>query len=154
MLESGWADLAVMSGHVAQVFVEDVEWTAALTHLRRGLRAGGTLAFETRNPAARGWERWTRDKTLRVTSGDDGDHEFWHETVAVDLPRVTYATYVRGLGTGEESTDEETLAFREEATVRADLEAWGFVVEQIRGDWDGRPVTDASPELIVVATRT
>jgi SAM-dependent methyltransferase len=152
-LDSDWADLAVMSGHVAQVFVDDAEWRDVLAELRRGLRAGGGLAFETRNPTARGWERWTRRQTSRVVAGGEGEHEFWHELVSVDLPQVTYATYVRDLRTGEQSGDEETLTFRDEATLRADLQRAGFEVEHIHGDWDQSPVTSTSPELIVVATR-
>ena len=54
------ADLALMSGHVAQFFVTDDAWAAALTALHTALRPGGTLAFESRNPDNREWERWTR----------------------------------------------------------------------------------------------
>jgi SAM-dependent methyltransferase len=54
------ADLALMSGHVAQFFVTDDAWADALTALHAALRPGGTLAFESRNPDNREWERWTR----------------------------------------------------------------------------------------------
>src|SRR5579884_984396 len=49
------ADLAIMTGHVAQFFVRDDEWSSALAALRAALRTGGRLAFETRNPGARAW---------------------------------------------------------------------------------------------------
>ena len=51
------ADLAIMSGHVAQFFVDDDEWSDALAALHAALRPGGYLAFESRNPDAREWER-------------------------------------------------------------------------------------------------
>ena len=60
------ADLAIMSGHVAQFFVDDDEWSDALAALHAALRPGGHLAFESRNPDAREWERWTRDRVRTV----------------------------------------------------------------------------------------
>lgn len=47
------ADLAIMTGHVAQFFLTDDDWRAALASLQAALRPGGTLAFETRNPLVR-----------------------------------------------------------------------------------------------------
>jgi SAM-dependent methyltransferase len=46
--DPAWADLAIMTGHLAQVFVEEESWQGVLQHLNRALRVGGTLAFETR----------------------------------------------------------------------------------------------------------
>jgi len=151
--ETGSVDLAVMTGHVAQVFVEDEDWHAVLRHLHRALAPGGTLAFETRNPGARGWEVWTREATLRTVHTDAGSVEFWHETVEVDLPRVTYDTCTRNLGTGEESRTRNRLAFRDHDTVRASLSYAGFAIATEVGDWSKRPLTDASPEIVVVASR-
>jgi SAM-dependent methyltransferase len=45
------ADLATMTGNVAQVFVTSQEWAAALRAVRQALRPGGRLVFESRNPA-------------------------------------------------------------------------------------------------------
>src|ERR1700742_4564248 len=66
ILESESAELAVMSGHVAQVFTADDAWLAALRDLHRTLVPGGLLAFESRNPGARKWESWTRELTIRT----------------------------------------------------------------------------------------
>lgn len=52
------ADLAIMTGHVAQFFLTDDDWFAALAALHRALRPGGWLAFESRDPDAREWETW------------------------------------------------------------------------------------------------
>ncbi|WP_243057030.1 bifunctional 2-polyprenyl-6-hydroxyphenol methylase/3-demethylubiquinol 3-O-methyltransferase UbiG [Nocardioides sp. SR21] len=140
---SSSVDLAVMSGHVAQVFTSDDAWAAVLADLHRALVPGGTLAFETRNPAARAWERWTRADTLRTV----GDVEFWHETVDVSLPLVTYDTFA-----GQEA-DRDVLAFRDESSIRASLVEAGFEVTAVYGDWDRSPLTGTSPEIIVIAQR-
>lgn len=153
-ISTGWADLATMSGHTAQVFTTDDDWLTALRHIHRGLVPRGLLAFETRNPDARAWEGWTRQQTLRVVATAMGPVEFWHETVHVELPLVTYTTTAADLRTGHTDTTRDTLAFRAEAAVRATLTDTGFVVEEVLGSWDGRPVTSTSPELIVIARAT
>ena len=58
------ADLAIMTGNVAQVFLQDVEWASTLCHLYAVLRPGGHLAFESRNPERREWESWNREAVM------------------------------------------------------------------------------------------
>lgn len=147
------AEFAVMSGHVAQVFVEDDAWLAALLDLRRALVPGGLLTFESRNPGARKWEAWTRELTLRTIETPEGPVEFWHETATVDLPRVSYDTLTRNLRTGAATTSREVLAFRDEGALRASLEHAGFEVRHVYGDWDQTAPSPAAPELIVIARK-
>src|SRR5689334_22176545 len=45
------ADLVIMTGNVAQVFLDDAGWAATLRDIHAALRPGGYLAFESRNPA-------------------------------------------------------------------------------------------------------
>ena len=52
------ADLAVMTGNVAQVFVSDEDWSATLRAIRTCLRPGGWFVFETRRSEVRDWETW------------------------------------------------------------------------------------------------
>jgi SAM-dependent methyltransferase len=47
------ADLAIMSGHVAQFILKDADWLEALAGVREALRPGRYLAFESRDPRAR-----------------------------------------------------------------------------------------------------
>ncbi|WP_433362400.1 class I SAM-dependent methyltransferase [Actinoplanes sp. CA-142083] len=146
---AGSADFAVMTGHAAQVFRDDEEWARALADLRRALVPGGVLAFESRNPAARGWEHWTREETLRFV----GPVEFWHETAWVSLPLVAYDTFTRDPQTGAETCDRDILAFREAAALVRSLEAAGFALHAAYGDWRRTPLTAESPEIILVARR-
>jgi SAM-dependent methyltransferase len=141
------AGLAVMSGHVAQVFLDDAAWERVLHDLHGALVPGGTLAFESRDPAARAWDRWTRADTLRTT----GPFEFWHETVDVRLPLVTYDTFTLDPRTGERTSTRDVLAFRDEQTLRRSLQAAGFQLLFLYGDWDRRPPSVNTPELIVGA---
>jgi SAM-dependent methyltransferase len=147
-------DLVVMTGHVLQVFLADADVTAVLTRAREHLLPDGVLAFETRNPAAREWERWTSDQTLRsVDVAGIGEVE-WHSAVTgVREEYVSFETRYRFVATGEELTSTSTLRFLDEPALRAHLEAAGFGEIAIYGDWDRSPVTDSSPELIVIARR-
>ncbi len=79
LLGAGSAGLAVMSGHVAQVFTGDRAWLAALRNPRRALVPGGLLAFESRSPGARAWRAWTRELTLPTIAAPAGPVEFWHQ---------------------------------------------------------------------------
>jgi SAM-dependent methyltransferase len=152
-IEPGSAELAVMSGHVAQVFTEASTWLAALRDLHRALVPGGLLAFESRNPAARKWEDWTRELTLRTVETPEGAVEFWYETVDADLPLVSYDTLTRNLRTGQATVNRDVLAFRDEPALRTTLEHVGFDVQHVYGDWDRTAPAADSPELIVIARR-
>lgn len=148
------AEFAVMSGHVAQVFTEEDAWQTVLRDLYRALVPGGLLAFESRNPAARKWECWTRELTLRTVQTTGGPVEFWHETAAVALPLVSYDTLTRNLSTGgAATTSRDVLAFRDEQALRAAVEHAGFEVGHVYGDWDSTPPALTSPELIMIARK-
>ena len=55
------ADLAVMTGNVAQVFLTDEDWARALQGVHAALRPRGYLVFETRRPDWRAWEKWAAE---------------------------------------------------------------------------------------------
>lgn len=64
-LDEAQADLAIMTGHVAQVVLDDESWHGTLAATHRALRAGGCAAFESRNPRVRPWAAWTPQATRR-----------------------------------------------------------------------------------------
>ena len=150
------ADLAIMSGHVAQVIADDERWQATLDATREALRPGGRVAFESRDPAARGWEAWTRRDSLRTADdGAGGEFEWWYEVteVAGDGARVRTEVHYRFLATGEELVSENELRFRTRTELTQALTGAGFTVERVFGNWDRRPPGQGSPEMIFVAVR-
>ena len=52
------ADLAVMTGNVAQVLVSDDDWAGTLDAVRACLRPNGWIVFETRLPRVRDEQGW------------------------------------------------------------------------------------------------
>jgi SAM-dependent methyltransferase len=145
------ADLAIMSGHVAQFFLDDESWRAALEGLRAALRPGGRLAFESRNPAAREWERWTPEHRSTGRDPDAGEIETWVTVSAVRGEVVDTEIHYRFLATGEQLVSPVTLRFRTREDLTRSLEVAGFALERTYGWWDRSPLHPDSPELILVA---
>lgn len=74
-------DAAFMTANVAQVFLSDRDWAATLRAIRRALRPGGWLVFETRDLARRAWERWTPELTRTVVDVSGvGEVESWRRS--------------------------------------------------------------------------
>lgn len=84
------ADLVIMTGNVAQVFLEDSEWITTLQHIYNALRPGGHVAFESRNPEARAWESWNRETSYTSTITPHGLMESWVELMSIKDDRVHF----------------------------------------------------------------
>lgn len=147
------ADLAVMTGNVAQVFLDDAVWLATLRDLRAALRPGGVLAFESRNPDDRPWERWSRAATYERLETPDGPVECWLEVVGAEAGRVRCVGHNVFSASGESVAASSELRFRTPAELTASLGAAGFAVERVHGDWDGGPFATDSRLMIFVARR-
>jgi SAM-dependent methyltransferase len=155
---SSAADLVVMTGHVAQYFVDDDDWARALLDIRRILNDGAYVAVETRNPAVDWREGWTRDKTTATyPHPSGGEFTAWVECEEVIGPAASYTSVHVGhtvLPDGTHLACAETLRFRSTKEILSSLEAAGIDIEQTWGDWDGAPATATSSELIVLARRS
>jgi SAM-dependent methyltransferase len=144
------SDLAVMTGNVAQVFVEDDDWLSTLSAARNALRPGGLLVFEVRNPAARAWERWGPDATRRrLEVPGAGIVEAWTEVTGVALPLVSFRHTYCFESDGAILTSDSTLRFRERSEVEDALRATGLTVIEVRDALD-RP----GLEFVFIAQRS
>ncbi|TWF83375.1 class I SAM-dependent methyltransferase [Streptomyces capillispiralis] len=152
-------DLATMTANVAQAIADPDLWHGTLRGAHAALRPGGRLVFETRDPARRAWEEWTREKSYgRTRVPGVGTVEHWVEVTGVDGPLVTFrSTYVFAADAADAAdaagpevlTSDSTLRFRERQEVEADLAGHGYVVEEVR-DAPDRP----GREFVFVARRT
>jgi SAM-dependent methyltransferase len=147
-------DLIVMTGHAFQVLTGDDELRAGLAAVSAALKRNGRFAFETRNPSARGWERWIPANAVEVT-GQDG--QMWRMAHQFDTPvtgeLVSFTTTVSGPGWERPQASRSTLRFLGAGSLAEFLSAAGLTVQEQYGDWDRQPLTEASPEIITIAGR-
>ncbi|WP_103503579.1 MULTISPECIES: class I SAM-dependent methyltransferase [unclassified Streptomyces] len=144
-------DVAVMTGHVAQFFVEDTAWRLALADLRRSLLPGGRLVFDTRDPRGRRWERWNPADSRRSVALPDGSVvEVWTEVTEVRDSVVGF-THHYTLPGGEVVRSTARLRFRDEGELRGSLSEAGFAVERLYGGFGREAVGAGDGELLVIA---
>ncbi|QQQ74709.1 class I SAM-dependent methyltransferase [Saccharothrix sp. 6-C] len=147
----GEFDLVVMTGHAFQVFLTDDEVRAQFTAIRRALTPDGLFAFETRDPGARAWERWTPENGTEIV-GHGGERvrvEHFVESVVDGL--VTMTETFSSPDWPEPRVDRGTLRFTDAEHLDALLRETGFDVAERYGNWDRTPPTATSPEIITIA---
>lgn len=152
-LGSPEADLVVMTGNVAQVFLDDAEWAATLQDIHAALRPGGYLAFESRNPDDRAWERWNGEATYEQSDSPHGPMECWLHLVSVGDGRVRFEGHNVFNATGEILVVSSELRFRSLTELTDSLVNAGFTVEHVYGGWDRGPVVGTSRVMVFVARR-
>jgi len=128
-----------MTGNVAQVFVTDEEWAAALRAVCRALGPAGRLVFESRDPARKAWLEWTRDQTYRrVVVPGTGPIQTWTDLTVVKQNLVSFQTTFVFERDGAVLTSDSTLRFRSRAELADSLAAASLIVEEVR-DAPDRP---------------
>ena len=153
-LNDASTDLVVMTGHVAQVFLDDGYWRETLRRCFGALRRGGSLAFETRNPERRSWTEWTLENTTGSYRTADGTRfTSWVQVTDVTDDLVTFEAHNVFAPTGRDVVSVSTLRFRSRPEIEDALTGTGFDAPSVYGDWDRSAVAGYSPELIFVAQR-
>ncbi|MEW2509665.1 class I SAM-dependent methyltransferase [Streptomyces sp. NPDC046870] len=148
-------DLVVMTGHAFQELVTDEEIRVCLGAARAALRDGGRFVFETRNPGARAWERWTPDRVHEIDAADGTAVRVWHEVQDgdPDRGRIRFTETYAGPGWPAPRVNHSVLRFLDAGTLETFLAEAGLAVTEQYGDWGRGPLTDTSPEIITVARR-
>ncbi|WP_166355624.1 class I SAM-dependent methyltransferase [Phytoactinopolyspora limicola] len=144
------ADLAVLTGNVAQVFLTDDDWLRTLRGIHTALGSHGYVVFETRRPEYRAWEKWQdAQRTVTLDVPGVGRVEQTFEVTDVALPLVSFRYTYRFESDGAVVSSDSTLRFRRRTEVESTLAAAGFRVLDVRDALD-RP----GREYVFVARRT
>jgi ubiquinone/menaquinone biosynthesis C-methylase UbiE len=144
-------DVAVMTSHVAQFFVGDDEWSETLDDLKRALVPGASLYFESRDPAAREWERWNPvDSRRRSVLADGRVVISWTQVTDLIGGAVSF-THHYEFPAETHLTATATLRFRTEDELRTSLDRAGFAIEAIYGGWERQAIGAGDGEFIVSA---
>lgn len=146
-------DLIYMTGHAFQVLLDDAAIAQLLAAVRDALVPGGHFAFETRNPHARAWERWTPGHAVDVVDPDGRAMRVWHEVEEVDGEFVTFTENFASEDRSTPLVSRSTLRFIPAEHLDHLLTAAGLGIDERYGYWDRRPFTPDSPEIITVARR-
>ena len=141
-------DLIIMSGNVAMHILGEV-WSSALRDIARGLKPGGRLVFESRNPLAEAWTKWNSSREVRNTAVGK-----LRETETVSEPDsngiVTMTCSNDFIDTGRIVETTQRLQFRSFDTLVRDLTAAGLRVVNVWRSWDRTPFTGKASEQLMV----
>lgn len=144
------ADLATMTGNVAQVFLTDDDWEQTLQSIHGALHPGGHLVFETRRPDYRAWEEWaTETRPVIHDIPGCGRVERRFDVIELSLPTVSFRYTYRFLPDGTEVTSESTLRFRGQDELESSLTVNGYRILDVREAPD-RP----GREFVFIAERS
>lgn len=145
-------DLVVMTGHAFQVLIEDDTVRASLAAIHQALTPSGRFAFETRNPSARAWEQWTDERPFKFTDASGATVRMVRQvTRPYDGRTVSFSHTFTKAGWDGPRISHSTLRFLDAISLASFLTEAGFAIEEQFGDWDRRPLSEASPEIIIVA---
>jgi SAM-dependent methyltransferase len=148
---TGTVDLAVCTGN-AIMHIGPAELPSTLASLAGALRPGGTLSFESRNPAHREWEHWTPEATYVERVVAVGRLQEWLEVTEVRDGRVVFDAH-NAFPDGTDRVYTGVLFFRGAQEFERELEAAGFTDITWTGDWRGAPADDTSRILVLRARR-
>jgi hypothetical protein len=160
-----------LTGNAFQAFLTNADQEALLGRVRAHLHDEGLFAFETRNPRWRTSEGRDEDPDglfvyLETRAEEEARPSFTdaegrevresrtctYDHVAQVLHWTSYRRWHEG---SEERTKITRIALR--YTFPQELAALlhynGFTVVRRYGDWDGEPLTAASPSIIVVCRK-
>jgi hypothetical protein len=138
-----------MTGNVPQAFLTEEEWTATLRAVRRALRPGGWLVFESRRPERQAWREWTPERSAtRADVPGVGPVTARVQVTDVRDGLVSFRSTFRFDRDGTELTSDSTLRFRSREELTDSLTGAGFAVADVREAPD-RP----GHEFVVVARR-
>ncbi|WP_190265202.1 class I SAM-dependent methyltransferase [Glutamicibacter nicotianae] len=148
-IDGGPFDLMVMTGNVAQ-HIPGQQWERTLKQLREAARPGTVLAFESRNPSTRAWEKWdAEESTTRQTPF--GPLTEWFDADESSPGVVRLLSYAKFEQSQEVVVEKLELAFRSAEQISRDLSAAGFEVRAIWGDWTREPFNGEQPLMIFEA---
>ncbi len=139
-------DLIIMTGNAFQVFLEDRDILATFATMRLHLAPGGTIAFETRNPAIDWPALWNGDADLKVGGRIIRQSRRVLKTANKRISFDTrYALADRTLVSSSE------LLFLSKTEIEDRLGASGLRAEAVYGDWQSEPFDEAvSQEMVFI----
>src|SRR5262245_61471068 len=141
-------DFIYMTGHAFQALLTDDDAVAVLRTMAHHLRNDGRGAFDTRNPLRREWEAWMPENAWVVDTRDHGRVEESHDTREEPGGIVGITHRYRFLDRGAEKVGHSRIRFIGRDHLASLLAQAGLKPAAWYGDWDRRPFSPQSKEII------
>ena len=163
--------LIFLTGNAFQAFLTNADQEALLGRVRAHLHDEGLFAFETRNPRWRTREDRDEDRDglfvdLETRAEEEARPSFtdaegrevreWRTRTYDHVAQVLHWTSYRRWHEGSEERTKITriaLRYTFPQELAALLHYNGFTIARRYGDWNGEPLTAASPSIIVVCRK-
>jgi SAM-dependent methyltransferase len=140
-------DLIIMTGHAFQVLLEDVDVLATFEVMRKHMKPSGSVAFESRNPAIDWAIAWNYDLVLELP--ESVVHES-RRFLSMENDRMSFE--LRYQFPDKTLVSASELRFLSRKGIEKRLVASGLYVDNVLGDWDGKPFDERfSQEMIFIA---
>ena len=145
-------DLIVLTSHAFQVFLTDEDQRAGLDTIRRHLAPDGRFVFDTRNPARKAWEGWTRARTERYVQHPKlGEVRVWNDAQYEAAAQIVcYETHYQPTGGGQGYAAASRIRFTPQSELASRITAAGLTVSNWLGSWQGEPFEAGAPEIIAI----
>ena len=171
-LDSERFRLIFLTGNAFQAFLTNADQEALLGRVRAHLHDEGLFAFETRNPHWRTSEGRDEDPDglfvyLETRAEEEAlpphtdahgrevreSRSCTYDHVAQVLHWTSYQSWHEGGAQERTKTTRIALRYTFPQELAALLHHNGFTIARRYGDWDGEPLTAASPSIIVVCRK-
>lgn len=146
-------ELAIMTGHAFQFLVTDSEIAETFRAVYQALQPGGRFVFETRNPAARAWERWSEDYATRAINAQGEEVTVTHELDSIVGDVVTFTETFSSPDWDAPSRSQSTLRFLNPNQLSEFIRAADLTIEAQFGDFARQPLGPDSSEIVTVVSK-
>lgn len=148
-------DLVLLTGHAFQVFLSRGDQAAVLRTIAAHLGPGGRFVFDTRNPVAEAWLRWSPERSRRTIEHPRLDTiDAWNDAVHDPASGIVdYETHYRVNGSQRLFAAKSKIKFVSRHELADLLEDAGLMAEAWLGNWLGERFTLTLPEIIPVGRR-
>lgn len=147
-------DAAVMTGHAFQCLLNDTEIEALFESVEKRLKLEGSFWFESRNPSAKAWQRWTPEHAAApITLADGRSLTVTHEFLEEKGGFVTFEERYEFSDRKGVLVSQSTLRFSGLDEIEDLATASGLELAEVFGDWSKGALQPGSPEIIVRLTK-
>ncbi|WP_227267925.1 class I SAM-dependent methyltransferase [Roseobacter weihaiensis] len=143
-------DAAVMTGHAFQCLLAEDQVLALFRDVAIRMSEGASFWFETRNPAAKAWERWTPSHGAPpVSLSGGGTVKVTRDVEAIEGEVITLSESYAFSNSDKPTFSQSKLRFMPLPTIQELAAMAGLRTVSVTGDWDGAAFDEGSPEIIL-----